>query len=371
MYEKTVREVQLHPDPNFVADIFDTVVSDDGWARSASVVAAALGVDQAAIVVNRSSALPDVSVTPDIIEFIGRYEVRYQGLDPWAERRRLIRPRGAVLANELFPEEQLVKTEFYNDYARQIGMFRPMTTDVITPAGHEVEIGAEQPFSRTHFGETDKARLDAITPYVARAVDVRQALRVSEAQRSLGASLVDALLLPTIVCDQTGRISLSNEGAEDLARCGFLSRKNGVLRLPLQSAGLAVQAQRMIASAASGGPGGTFHVRDADDTLYMVIISPVPPSFDHGPAFALITVSRSIDRAFDPEMLRLLFNLSPAQLDLAIGLYDGLSIEEYAVKRNVKVSTLRTQLAQLFERMGVNSQKDIVGLIGRLPHVRS
>lgn len=354
----------------FVADMFEAALSDEGWRNAASLVARALGVNQAAIVVNRHGGMPDVSVTASILEFKDRYDLRYQQLDPWAERRRLLKVRGVFLASEIFPEEQLVKTEFYNDYARHIGMFRPMTADLVTQAGHTLEIGAEQPFSRLRFEAPDKARLDVLAPYIARAVDLRQSLRLARLNEALGGSLLETWAMPAVVCDGEGRILIANAGAEALERSGFFGLAGGQLRLPALHPALVARARAMIAGAGTTGLGGAFSVRDPrTNTLRMVLVSPLPASLAEGRSLVLVTVGDSSSRPVAPATLRAMFNLSPAQVELALALYDGVSLEEYALRRNVRISTLRTQLSQLFERVGVKSQKDLVAVLARIPQI--
>lgn len=354
----------------FVADIFEAALSDEGWRNAATLVARALGVDRTAVVVNRHGGLPDVSVTTDMLDFADRYDLRYQRLDPWAERRRLIDAKGVYLASELFAEEQLVRTEFYNDYARHVGMYRPMTADVVTPAGHRLEIGAEQPFSRLHFERPDKERLEALAPYVARAVDMRQALRLARLGETLGGSLLESWRTPAVVCDAEARVLIANAGAEALERSGFLALAGRRLRWPALPPALAAKARALIAEAGTARLGGAFSLRDPrTGTLRMVLVSPLPESLAAGGSAVLVTVGDSSARPVAAATLRTLFNLSPAQAELALALYDGTSLEDYALRRNVRISTLRTQLSQLFERVGVKTQKDLVALLARIPQV--
>lgn len=361
----------IPPTTTFVANLFEAMITDEGWSATATLIAAEMGVDQAAIVVNRSSATPDVSVTSDILDIIAVYDARYQALDPWAARRKILPPNRIMLANEILSENLLVRTEFYNDYARPIGMLRPMTADIISAGGHYIEVGAEQPFATRRFEPEDKARLGGMLPFVARAVDLRQRLKAAKLRETLaGVSLVDAWAIPSLVCTRAAEVVTANQAAEQLASRGVLGWRDGGLGLAAANAMLTPQVRRMIAAAADGGAGGALHVADHHaDGRYMILVSPVPPSMDRGPGFALVTISHSAGRHFDRPALIAMFGLSPAQADLALGLYDGLSLEAYAAKRGVKISTLKTQLMQLFSRLGVKSQKDLVAAIGRLPPV--
>ncbi len=65
-----------------------------------------------------------------------------------------------------------------------------------------------------------------------------------------------------------------------------------------------------------------------------------------------------------------MFGLSPSQASLALALYNGSTVEAFAETRGVKISTVRSHLAQTLAKTGTANQRDLVRLIGMLPTVR-
>jgi len=60
------------------------------------------------------------------------------------------------------------------------------------------------------------------------------------------------------------------------------------------------------------------------------------------------------------------FSLTSTEVDLAIALWKGMLIGEYAAQRSVAMSTVRTQLKSLLSKTGARRQSDIVSIVARL-----
>ncbi len=67
------------------------------------------------------------------------------------------------------------------------------------------------------------------------------------------------------------------------------------------------------------------------------------------------------------EMLHGLFDLTPAEARLALGLAGGSNIGEMAVRYKVSQETIRSQIKHVFAKTRTRSQAELVGLVTRLP----
>ena len=67
------------------------------------------------------------------------------------------------------------------------------------------------------------------------------------------------------------------------------------------------------------------------------------------------------------EMLHGLFDLTPAEARLALGLAAGSNIGEIASRYNVSQETIRSQIKHVFAKTRTRSQAELVGLVTRLP----
>ena len=77
-----------------------------------------------------------------------------------------------------------------------------------------------------------------------------------------------------------------------------------------------------------------------------------------------ISTSSTLDESHQT-MLQQLLGLSPRESHLAIGLANGMSLDEIADESGVKRSTVRSQLRSLFQKTGVNQQSALVSMVLR------
>jgi DNA-binding CsgD family transcriptional regulator len=57
--------------------------------------------------------------------------------------------------------------------------------------------------------------------------------------------------------------------------------------------------------------------------------------------------------------------LSPAERDVALGLYVGETYEEIATRRQTRVSTVASQVTIIFGKLGVDSTSELVAMLAR------
>lgn len=94
--------------------------------------------------------------------------------------------------------------------------------------------------------------------------------------------------------------------------------------------------------------------------------------FASGDAKQLVLVA--VGTANDPppkteERLMTLFSLSPTQAALAVAIYNGESLSDFAKTRRNKLTTIRSHLRNIFTKTGARNQVDLVRLISALPPI--
>lgn len=124
---------------------------------------------------------------------------------------------------------------------------------------------------------------------------------------------------------------------------------------------------------ALGGAGGVIWLSDRQGLPgLLALISPLPRrDADIRPCQVLISLRRlSGNASFTKATLIGAFRLSPTQAEIAIALYEGASVEEIAVRRNVKMTTMRTHLTEILLRTGAGSLRDLIRLLAAIPPLR-
>jgi DNA-binding CsgD family transcriptional regulator len=361
-----------------IANIYEAAIDDACWPQLAQIVASAAGTSGTVVWIVDSGQILDFSATDDLLPTQGPYLAHYGNLDPW---QKSLFTRGCDqvrLGAEAVPERELVKTEFYNDFARPNGIVRPMGALMRLGGGTFATVAANRPSNKKIFDEHDKPRLQRLVPHLRRALQLRLVQRTRPASTQIHAATLDLLAFGVIICDQGSRIVLANVTAEQMASAGagiMLGNRNKGLSalVPAETRALAA----LVHNAASGGAGGTMRVsgRSGRPEL-LALVTPLPPSLEpKGGApqtHALVTLRQATDApSFTGDMLKALFGLSPVQGEIALAIFNGRSPEQISDDRQVALSTVRTHLAEIFARTGATNQRELIRLLGMLPPVRA
>lgn len=359
--------------PDFIAGLYDAAMDEEAWAGLAAKVARVVGVEGGAVMLLRDGLLVDISITDNIRGLAAApYQDYYRNHDPWLRRAPIVSSGVVTLSSELFPESELIKTEFYNDFARPIGMLRPLTAYAAVNDRVSIALGVEQPFASRLLDEHDKPALAQLLPYLRKMADLRMRLRSANARADTNAAALDALAFGAVICDSSGRVLLANKAADDLARGG----SGFVLKRSVISALVQAEAQRLsalIQRAARGESGGSIRLTGNDGVAALfVLITPLPASLGgHRPGYALIALrSARGAAAFKESTLTAMFGLSPVQAAAALALFNGRTPEQIAADRGVSIATVRTHLQEIFVRTGAENQRDLVRLLAILPPLR-
>jgi len=72
-------------------------------------------------------------------------------------------------------------------------------------------------------------------------------------------------------------------------------------------------------------------------------------------------------RHVDPAVIGMVFQLTPAEAEVATGLAEGLPIDEIAAARGVTLETIRAQIRSVYGKTGVRSRADLVRMLLEMP----
>lgn len=326
-------------------------------------------------------AVANVLMPPDGSETI--YAAHFHKVNPYVTRAR--RDFGdarthhlgrARIGAELVPDESFLRGEYYTDFARLHGR-RHMIGGMVgvteaTPISLFRGEGEEQ------FGAKDVLLLQILLPHLQRALELRQRLGDSERAAGLTRAVLDALPAGIGVVDAGLRIRFVN----DVARACLAERGPGLHSIrsgPFSASGLylavgsreqAGTLRRLVASATSGGPGGSMRVASGDGTSIAVLVSPAPPGLvddvtgtsDGGTPEALaLVIIRKLDRKAPPpgNMLCDLYGFSRAEAEVAAALAGGASAEDVARRRGVSLMTVRSQIRSILGKSECDNLRDL------------
>jgi DNA-binding CsgD family transcriptional regulator/PAS domain-containing protein len=357
-----------------IGELYAAAVEDTLAPAFTSLLERATGIATVSLWITDKGEFVDMNIAGGFAPLVPSYREHFGKIDPWAASLARQPPETIMLGSEHLPEKELLRTEFYNDWARHGGMFRPLGVRMRLGPGVYATMGSENPFARKLFEPTDKRRIERVLPHVKRALQLRRRLRQVSERGSAQAAL-DALAFGMIICDRRGCIVAANAEAETLARSdsGVVLAGNGRAIGAVHPAEHSA-LRRLVRDAASGGAGGILSITGGQGVpTLLALVAPMPRGLNDldGRGHAVVAL-RSLGDApgFGATRLSGFFGLSPTQGEIALAIFRGKSIEEIAAERGVKITTVRTQLARLYARTGAESQRDIVRLIALLPPLR-
>lgn len=244
--------------------------------------------------------------------------------------------------------------------ARGIGVH--ICTAVPMPTGDIAIYVLQKPLSVAAYGAGEVAKLNELRPHLARAGLIAARLGLEKAKGTVAA--LESLGLAAAVCSN-GRVVATNNmflNQPDLIRIGAQDRvtvantaANNLLQAALGENDVSQVIRTIpLTEDAMTGP-GLLHVlplrRSARDVMA------------GGDSIVVFTAVKASELVPVPSVLSGLFDLTPAEAKLAASLASGQSLKVAAEASDIKFSTARSYLEQIFRKTGTNQQSQLVALL--------
>jgi DNA-binding CsgD family transcriptional regulator len=279
-----------------------------------------------------------------------------------------LEPTGKLYLDHLaVPEEQRLREGIYHDLyvPQQMAFFGGWRSTV---ADQSWIFSLARSEARGPVLPDEQRLLTGLMPIANRALGLAHQIRNARAQ-SIN-DFAASLSIPLIILGSEGRPVAITPAAEHMfddtfgLRAGKLWAANTESDNALKQLGQAAQGRTMpafIQNIAVKRAGGR----------RPLLLRPVPI---RGLGLDFLPGARLLITVTDPDLaphireadLRLLFNLSPAQANIAALLADGRSVEEIATVRAVSIETVRTQIKHLFQKTDVTRIGELVSLLARI-----
>lgn len=319
------------------------------------------------------TVVPSGSSQPELWETTGtilspgqcdNYHSDYMRLDP---KLPILARRGrGFLFNDTdhFDDRFVAHDPFYQGYSLPLGLRHTLDLFVDSFDGREVYLAAMRSAAQGPYSAGTAGQLRRASAHFLRALKARNHfVRVEKAAKHATAAL-DSFEFGVAVVDPDSRLLFANAYARTIFEEDAPFRVAG-------SQVSARQSQKAVAdgvrNAARGRP-ATFRLRDREEWLVSTI--PLPPESPAAPSVAAcaMIVFRRAGRQGLPahEEIMALYGLTPAEADIALSIASGKTLQELAMDRHVKLSTVRWQLLAVLEKLGVRRQADVVRVLAAI-----
>jgi DNA-binding CsgD family transcriptional regulator len=314
-----------------------------------------------------------LSFNPEVLPLYKEY---YGRMDPfWAPFLR--NPRVAVIrGEELVSQNQLLKTEFYNDLLSKYDM-ESMTMLSCSSAVDQIDVMPVWRRAQDDRMEEDSiALLRMILPHANTALQLRARLRAAEMQGPFSEMALDSMSIAAFLVSENGYIHHRNNLAEAIVRRADGLRLNGaslIANNPSENAHL-----HLFLSGASQGnngkagiPGGALTIsRRGTLSPLRVVVLPVPENYR-----SIIRIPCALVFVSDPTaspksraaFIRMLYGLTPTESRLADLLLEGLELRGVADRLGLTIGTARFHLKRVLAKTGARRQTELMRLMLSLP----
>jgi DNA-binding CsgD family transcriptional regulator len=281
---------------------------------------------------------------------------------------RLLRAKqtGFVPDHTLYSSlEEMRNDPAYRDMLYPRGMGWGSGTAIVLPTGDNMTIALERAYDRGPSSPADIETLNKVHSHLARAAFVAARMQL---ERARAATEALALLgIPALVFADSGKILAANQLIETLS--GFiLWRANDGIALMDAAADALLRDAIATVDRDDTASVRSFPVRNADSAMIAHVVPIRGSARDVFSRCAAMLMLTPVTRPEAPsvDLIRSLFDLTPAEARVARGLAAGQTVKGIAAESGTSENTIRTHVKVVLTKTGYTRQADVVALLNGL-----
>jgi DNA-binding CsgD family transcriptional regulator len=274
-------------------------------------------------------------------------------------------PAGFVLEPELYDtEEEMAADPVYRELLWPAGLGWGTGTAMPLPTGETLCLTLERFRMRGPVDTSAVQRLDMLRPHLARSGLMSARLQLERAR--IASETLALLGLPALIFDHQGKVLAANKLIEALTD---QIRWHAQDRISLKDSSAHALFERAVANLDVEGatPVLSFASRGVEANAAMVVhvvpIRGASRDVFQRCAGVLVMMPIAFPEAPPVELVRSLFDLTPAEARVARSLTTGETVETIASSTGVSRNTVRTQVQGVLEKTGCSRQAEVVALL--------
>lgn len=314
--------------------------------------------------------------------FSKAYVQHYAAVNPYpAESFHRLVTGKVDFAGTLLPVQEVLDTEFYNDWMKPQGISPNHLGVVLSRSGGVMSLLCVAPQARV-FDKNPKQfgdRLQMLVPHMAKALELNRVLASATLAHETSNAMLDAIPAAIFILADGSTILFANKRGEELLQNGqvlaidvvtrklrpfFLSEWK---RFDGAVAKAKVERQPQFMRLVAGATGAAFIL--AVVPLALRDTNGLPTPLRDGIAVIATPCFGQIDLRI--EDIRAATGLSQAEARLARALVSGSTTTEYADATGLSANTVRRQLATTFLKTETNKQSELIAMLVRTMGIAS
>lgn len=235
-------------------------------------------------------------------------------------------------------------------------------------ARDERAIGSMQ-FARHHnagpIGDREVAILQLLIPHLQRAATINRMLDLSAIAQATFEAAIETLSVPVVLTDDQLRIVYTNSAAREMLSRGTLIHDHrGTLGTATRPGTRALEIAIERASTdinTLGRKGLGIPVRPDDGPTGALHVLPLRQGSAVAPGAVIAVFVAHTDTPFiaPTEIVRALFELTPAEARVFGLIAEGMTVSETATELGVERSTVKTHMLRVYEKTGVRRRSEL------------
>lgn len=356
-----------------VGAIYDCALAPERWPAALADCAAFVGAWSASLIGKgrggSQSAMfyHDGAMPP---EHIASYFTRYAPLDPSTGAHLMAPIDTPISTGDIMELDEFYDTRFYREWAEPLGL----VDSIMIPVERSTNWAAMLALliHRTSAPlELCKARAALLAPHVRRAAMIGKVVDQKSVEADGLKSAFDGLAAGMFLVDADGLLVHSNAaGQAMLKRGGVLWERRG--RLAAATPEATTELEGLLEAAAEGdralGTGGiALALEDTDGERYVAHVLPLTGGRRRGAYAAAVAAlflhKATLDAAEPPEIIAKTYGLTLTELRVLMAIVHVGGVPETAEALGIAETTVKTHLARVFGKTGLNRQADLVKLV--------
>ncbi|MEX2481953.1 MAG: hypothetical protein WD928_13940 [Gammaproteobacteria bacterium] len=348
--------------------LLDAALGPAAWPQALARTAQAVGAIGADLHFLRGETLLTSYMGAQPPEVLAEYTERFINREPRSLALRRLKP-GQVVTDLDFVDMDTVRShDYYADFLRRADMGYCIAATPVRTGVHLAYFGLHFPRGQEAPDKNLMATVQRFQPHLARAVTVHLKLAEAELQNGLYLGALNRLSTGIAVLNRHGQILLMNASAKQLTdeRKAFKVER-GRLRCSNSAPGSRLDLLVCSAVARTADQGGAMLV-DAIQSRYSVVVTPTPLEYLErtGAAVFILITELDADRSLSTAAyIRQLFGLTRAEARMAEGLLTGRALRALAAEDGITYESARFLLKQVFAKVGVHKQSELVAILSR------
>jgi len=312
-------------------------------------------------------------------DFLKSYTDYYGAINAWAPHLSTGPIGVALTSDNCLTQDELIKTEYYNDWVRPQGDIRVGAGVVLArDTSRFFVLGGNMMRQHEQHEQQWVNTLDLLAPHMRQALEIGRNLFDGAANTLLGMPTAPGKSGAVMALTQRRQVRYANPAALALAEVGEVLSYDHAGHVVFSDAdadtaiNIALSDMRWSRGPASGSVRAKDSVGQTRTIRYARIESDrlgyVPVGIETGSGEPLLLVSIHQDDAGPSlgKILRRRFGLTESEIAIALLIGDGVATHEMARLRDVSVHTVRDQIKACLRKTGAGRQANLVRLLSEL-----